>query len=60
MSDLVTSWTIACQAPLSSTVSWNLLKFMSFDSMMPSNYLILCWPPSCFAFSLSQDQDLFQ
>ena len=44
MSDFVTSWTTACQAPLSSTISWNLLKFMSFDSVMPSNYLILCWP----------------
>ena len=24
-----TPWTTACQAPLSSTVSWNLLKFVS-------------------------------
>ena len=44
MSDFVILWTIACQSPPSSTISWNLLKFMSFDSVMPSNYLILCWP----------------
>ena len=30
-------WTIACQASLSSTISRNLLKFMSTESMMPSN-----------------------
>ena len=40
----MTPWTVACQAPLSSTVSWNLLKFMSFESVMPSNHLILCHP----------------
>ena len=33
----VTSWTAACQAPLSSTVFQNLLRFMSIESMMPSN-----------------------
>ena len=27
---------------LSSTISWNLLKSMSIESMMPSNHLILC------------------
>ena len=26
------------------TISWRLLKFMSIESMMPSNYLILCGP----------------
>ena len=26
------------------TVSWNLLNLMSFELMMPSNYLILCHP----------------
>ena len=26
-----TPWTAACQAPLSSTTSWSLLKFMSVD-----------------------------
>jgi len=47
-----TLWTAACQASLSFTISWNLLKFMSIESVMPSNYLILCCPllllPSIF------------
>ena len=37
-------WTAAHQAPLSSTVSQSLLKFMSTESMMPPNHLILCRP----------------
>ena len=45
---------------LSSTVSRSLLKFMSIESVMLSNYLILYCPPSSFAFSLSQHQGLFQ
>ena len=40
----VTPWTSVCQAPLSSTISQNLLKFMSIESVMPSNHLILCHP----------------
>ena len=36
MSDSVARWTTE-----SSTVSWNLFKFMSFESMMLFNYLIL-------------------
>ena len=39
-----TPWTTACQASLSVTNSWSLLKFMSIESMMPSNHLILCHP----------------
>ena len=35
-------WTTARQAPLSSTVSWSLLRFMSIESIMVSNHLILC------------------
>ena len=35
-------WTAACQASLSITNSWSLLKFMSIESVMPSNHLILC------------------
>ena len=35
-------WTAARQAPLSFTVSQSLLKFMSIESVMPSNHLILC------------------
>ena len=34
----------ACQASLSFTISWNLLKFMFIESMMPSNHLIHCHP----------------
>ena len=35
-------WTAAHQASLSFTVSWSFLRFMSVESVMPSNYLILC------------------
>ena len=35
-----TPWTPAHQALLSSTVSWNLLKLMSIESMMPSKVWI--------------------
>ena len=42
----------ACQASLSIINSQNLLKFMSIESLMPSNHLILCHPllllPSIF------------
>ena len=52
MLDSATPWTAAHQVPLSSTISQSLLKFMSIESMMPSNYLILCHPllllPSIF------------
>ena len=48
----VTPWTATCQASLSFTTSWNLLKLMSIESVMPSNHLILCHPllllPSIF------------
>ena len=48
----VTPWTAACQAPLSSSVSWSFLRFMSIESVMLSNHLILCCPllllPSIF------------
>ena len=48
----VTPWTAARQASLSITNSWNLLKLMSIESVMPSNHLILCHPllllPSIF------------
>ena len=39
---LVTPWIEVCQAPLSSTVSWSLFKFMSIESLMPCNHLIIC------------------
>ena len=48
----MTSWTAACQASLSFTISWSLLKLMFPESVMPSNYVILCHPllllPSIF------------
>ena len=41
------------QVPLSSSISWSLLKFMSIESMKPSIHLILCHPllllPSIFS-----------
>ena len=47
-----TSWTEACQASLSFTNSRSLLRFMSIESVMLSNHLILCHalllPPSIF------------
>ena len=44
MSDSATPWTVACQAPLSFTISWSLLRLMSIESVMPSNHPILCCP----------------
>ena len=48
----VTPWTAAHQASLSITNSQSLFKLMSMESVMPSNYLILCCPllllPSIF------------
>ena len=45
-------WTAECQDSLSITNSWSLLKLMSVESVMSSNYLILCCPllllPSIF------------
>ena len=35
-------WTAACQASLSITNSWSLLRFMPIESVMPSNHLLLC------------------
>ena len=40
----VTQWTSACQASLSITNSWSLLKLMSIASVMLSNHLFLCCP----------------
>ena len=39
-----TPWIAAHKASLYNTNSWSLLKFMSIESVMPSNYLILCRP----------------
>ena len=43
VSDSATPWTAARQASLSITNSQSLLKLMSIESVMPSNYLILCY-----------------
>ena len=40
----VTPWTAACQASLSFTISWSLLKLMSIESLMASSHLILYHP----------------
>ena len=42
MSDSATPWTAGCQASLSITNSWSLLKLMSIKSVMPPIHLILC------------------
>ena len=51
----VIPWTAACQASLSFTSSWSLLKLMSIESVMSSSHLILCRPllllPSIFPAS---------
>ena len=39
-----TQWTAACQASLSFTISWGLLRLMSIESMMPSYHFTLCHP----------------
>ena len=52
VSDSVIPWIAPCQASLSLTISGSLLKFMSIESVIPSNHLILCCPrlllPSIF------------
>ena len=40
----MTPWTAALLASLSITNSQSLLKFVSIESVMPSNHLILCHP----------------
>ena len=52
MSNSVTPQTAACQTSLPIINSRSLLKFMSIESVMPPNHLILCRPllllPSIF------------
>ena len=55
---LATPWTAARQASLSITNSWNLLRLMFIESVLPSNHLILCHPfvfPSIFPASGSNE-----
>ena len=49
----MTPWATALQASLSFTVSLSLLKFVSIESVMPSNHLILS-PSSPLALNLFQ------
>ena len=55
-----TPWTAACQASLSITRSWSLLKLMSIELVMPSNHLIFHCPLFLTTFNLSQHQGLFK
>ena len=50
MSDSLTPWTTACQASLSITKSWSVLKFMSIEMVMPvqPHPLSLLFLPSIF------------
>ena len=57
-----TPWIAACQASLSITNSWSVLKLMSIELVMPSSHLILCHPlllcpqslPASGSFPMSQ------
>ena len=52
----VTPQTVACQAPLSSTSSFSLLKFTSIESMILSDHLIPCYPfPFCLQSLLASE-----
>ena len=57
----VTPWTAAHWTSLSLTISGNLLKLMSIESVMPSNHFIVCCPllllqsfPGSGSFPMSQ------
>ena len=39
-----TPWTTASQGSLSLTIFWSLFKFISIESAMLSNHLVLCHP----------------
>ena len=41
---LAIPWMTACQAPLSSTISWCLIKFISIELVILPNHLTLCYP----------------
>ena len=54
-----TPWIVAHQAPLSSTISQSLFKFMSIESVMLSNHFILCLPRILLLSIFSQPHSLF-
>ena len=60
VSDFATPWTVARQASLSITNSWNLLKLMSIKPVMLSNHLILCRHLLLLPSNLSRHQGLFK
>jgi len=45
-------WTAARQASLSPSISQSLPKFMTIESVMPSNHLILCCPLLLWSLSI--------
>ena len=51
--------TAACQASLSISNSWSLLKLMFIESVMPSHHLILCHPLQSFPASRSFPRSQF-
>ena len=53
----VIPWTAACQASLSPTISWSLLKLVSIESVILSNHFNLCHP---LLLPSSLSQGLFQ
>jgi len=52
-------WTEACQASVSITSFWSMLKLMSIKLVISSNHLILCHPLLLLP-SISQHRGLFQ
>ena len=52
VSNSAIAWTAERQASLSFTISQGLLKFISIESVMPSNHLTLCHPLPCLPSSL--------
>ena len=52
----VTPWTAAGQVSLSFTISWNLLKFMSIESVMSSNHLILRYADDTTLMAESEEE----
>ena len=56
----VTTWIAARQASLCITNSWNLLKLMAIESVVPSSHLILCCLLLLLPPTPPQHQGLFQ
>ena len=53
------AWTVVRQAPLSSTISQSLLKFMSIESVMLSNHIkSYHWFKKKFYATASSEKDI--